>query len=118
MNTFDIANVGGVWISHLINNPKTTKNVINYYAIDKIKSVSGIYEPGIAAINPLTDNPKMPYDFVDKAEVIIAFINEDSNPPLKFDIQAVNNKTWKDNGGGLKVGLQEALDEIKGWKTT
>jgi len=118
MNTIDIANVGGIWISVLINNTKTLNNTINYFAIDKIKSVSGIYEPGIATINPLTDNPKMPYPFEDKAQVVVAFINEDSNPPLKFDIQAVNNKTWKDNAGGLKVGLQQALDEIKGWKTT
>jgi hypothetical protein len=116
MNTIDISNDTTKWIRILINNPKTSANTTNYYAIDKIKSIQGIFQLNVGEFQANTDNRKMNYRFKDKAQVVIAFVNEDSNPSIVFDIQEVANKNWKDNVGGLKAGLQAALDEIKGWK--
>jgi hypothetical protein len=116
MNTYEISNQDGIWIKLLIVNPKHPDNTSNYYAIDKIKSIQGIYQEGIGTFQSDTDNRKMNYRFEDKAQVVIAFINEDSNPSIVFDIQEVSNQTWKDNAGGLQVGLQQAIDAIKGWK--
>jgi hypothetical protein len=104
----------GTSIKYVNVNP-SNPNIPEYYNTANIKSIVAIKGTGIGVYQSNTDNPLMPYPKDDKLEVQINFINQNENPPIKFDIQYVSNQpTWTPD----HAGLLQAVYDINQWIST
>jgi hypothetical protein len=99
----------------VVNLNTSSPNIPEYYNTANVKSIVALKGIGIGTYQSNTDNPLMPYPKEDKLEVQINFINQNENPPIKFDIQYISNQpTWTADYAGL---LQAAYD-INQWIAT
>lgn len=105
----EISKVGATIEMLTINAVKP--NAPDCYALSSIKSVIPTYNLnyGRSGINTNTT-----YPFTDQLMVTVNFDNEHANPPIRFDIQTVQNQAgWTADF----PGLQQAVVDICGWMT-
>lgn len=95
----------------IINLNPLKPNAPEYYPVTNIKSIVPIYEEGFG-VRQTDGNRKNRYHYDDKFEIRVNLINQDSNPPIRFDIQDIDNQAgWTAD----LAGLIQAVEDINGW---